>query len=316
MECTRLVGALVAGRCGHPLNAPVSVLAYLLLCLRPWALNEWAWALSEHQRGGPVATGGKPVFSADHKRLVRWLALACAVGGALRLLPCLPGDGAPSCQRCAAGEPFCEPAGGSGGDSGSGGACARLGAFHVFWRLPLRANGHIAPGLWWGHVAVGVLPTLAAGGAYERKQLLLLLACGAGVGFFLARLGSDPATRADEAAALASLLAAPCQLLAFAAASHWRVTTAARAAAAGAEQSGLVAVTGSGGQGPEAGPRRARLVRPGDDDDLLSDLDDYDDEDNDDDDNLSEVDSLPSEPETESLVTVGGTTQVRRRKRL
>ena len=89
---------------------------------------------------------------------VRAMAGAFALGMAARAVPCW---GEP-CDYCSSPEPFCEGTGAA--------ACTRSGAFHAYWRLPLRPNNYFRPGLW-GHFALCYLPTLANGAPYDRLQV-------------------------------------------------------------------------------------------------------------------------------------------------
>lgn len=208
MEVLQFVGLLVAegaegGSCEHPLNGPVTNLAYLHVCLQPWFYNEWQWALRK--------TRGEPPFSDDHQRLVRVLAWCFAVGMAARAVPCW----AEPCFYCSAREHFCAENGEA--------ACTHAGRFHAFWRLPLRPNNYLWPGLW-GHFAVCFLPSAANGDAYDRAQTMLLFATGGAAAFVVAYWG-NPATAFDEGPALWCLVAIPQHAVTFAAAVRHRRAT-------------------------------------------------------------------------------------------
>lgn len=129
MEVLQLIGIFLADRCDHPLNGPITYLSLIHISLQPWTYQEWQWALS--------ALRGSDSFSTEHKRLVRGLAAAFAVGLWLRMVPCQTETG---CHYCAEREHFCASDGSP--------ACTRMGAYHIYWRLPLRPVNALFPGMW------------------------------------------------------------------------------------------------------------------------------------------------------------------------
>ena len=127
MEVLQLMGIFVADRCEHPLNPIITYLSLIHISLQPWTYQEWQWEIAE-LRGFR--------FSDDHKRLVRGLAAAFAIGFWMRMIPCQ----SEPCYYCAEREHFCQSDGSI--------ACTRMGAYHVYWRAPLRPVNALWPGLW------------------------------------------------------------------------------------------------------------------------------------------------------------------------
>ena len=257
---------------------------FFFVALQPFTFNEWVWAVTDLR-------GRVGIFSFEHKRLVRCLALAFAAGMAMRAIPCTTEP----CYYCNDWEHFCDPTGGP--------ACSRMGTYHSYWKLPLRPNNYIWPGLW-GHFAISFVPTLANGGSYERRQMILVFVTGAAAGFVAAYL-SNPSTAFHEGPALWSLLAIPQHLVMLIAANYWKV---ASLHGGSLEKSAAEA----GVQLAPLGSKRAVSLPDASGSGGGSDVSDLDSIEPDD---FSD-DSEPSDPESETLVTMGSTTQLRRRKRL
>jgi hypothetical protein len=190
----------------------------------------------------------------------------------------------------------------------------------VYWRLPLRPNNYLWPGLW-GHFALCFLPTLINGSAYDRWQVGLLFATGAALGFCVAYWG-DPATAFDEGPGLWCLVAVPQHLITFLAALRYQHEL--KAGALARQAAGFAA---------DAVPTLKLPNPPGAYDSEGSDfsLDDDDDDAEEEDDLVAgdgygeggggggqEPAFVASTEEEHALVAIGdtGVTQVRRRKRL
>mmetsp|Transcript_19524 Transcript_19524/g.35400 ORF Transcript_19524/g.35400 Transcript_19524/m.35400 type:complete len:342 (-) Transcript_19524:181-1206(-) len=304
MQVLQLIGILVADRCEHPFNLPITYLSFIHLALQPWTYNEWQWAIAElRMQGGRSLLN----FTPQHKRLVRGLSWVFAVGLIMRAVPCFTEP----CHYCSDGEHLCNPDGSP--------ACTRQGVFHVYWRLPLRSNNYLWPGLW-GHFALCFFPTAINGTAYDRLQMLLLFATGVAASFVVAYWG-DPSTAFDEAASLWCLLAIPQHLIIFLAALRYQHELKAGALARQAA-----------GFSIDAAPSLKLPALPGDDSESDHGSLDFDDEFDDDEDLLGSSDDgydgdfskaddallVDGDKEEHTLVAVGdsGVTQVRRRKRL
>jgi hypothetical protein len=99
-------------------------------------------------------------------------------------------------------------------------ACTHVGSLHYFWKLPLRSNNYVLPGLW-GHFILIFLPSALNGGGFVRFQMMTMFMAGCAIPFLLAYL-SDASTALDEAPALWCLALLPLHLATFASSSRNR----------------------------------------------------------------------------------------------